>query len=93
MCPCAICGSPLAFSRDCDLIHPGVCHDCASRNLTAQCLDPAHYPRSGPEGRRLTPRQQDAMLRLAVSQAREAEHQRYEQDCREALMQLLAQED
>jgi hypothetical protein len=41
----------------------------------------------------LTPRQQDAMLRLAVAQAREDEHQRYAADCRAALQQLLAQEE
>jgi hypothetical protein len=90
---CTICSSPLSYVLECDRIHEGVCHDCASRNLTAQCLDPTHYPSQGPEGRRLTSRQQDAMLRLATAHAREAEHQRYEVECRAALQQLLAQED
>jgi hypothetical protein len=41
----------------------------------------------------LTERQREAALRLAVAHAREAEHQRYAEDCHDMMRQLLAGED
>jgi predicted nucleic acid-binding Zn-ribbon protein len=82
---CTVCG--------CAFFPPGTwhedwCPDCHTRNFAA-----SQELRLHDEGQPLTDRQRAAHARIAVAHAREAEHQRYEQDCRAALQQLMAGED
>jgi hypothetical protein len=84
MVSCSICGEafwPTGLWRE------EWCSGCAVNFKDSQEL------RLHDEGPPPTDRQRAAALRLAVAHAREAEHQRYEQDCRAALQQLMAQEE
>jgi hypothetical protein len=84
MVSCSICGEafwPAGLWRE------EWCAGCAVNFKDSQEL------RIHDESVPITERQRSAALRLATAHAREAEHQRYEVDCRAALQQLLGQED
>lgn len=44
--PCTICGEPYPYSSACTQTHPGLCHDCATRNLYATL---GYYEHPDPE--------------------------------------------
>jgi hypothetical protein len=66
--------------------HEDWCAECWTRNFK----DSQEWRLHDEEGQPLTERQRQAALRLAVAQAREAEHQRYAVECAAALRQRMA---